>query len=384
MTERGEPGPGSAIRVLMTPRNEENPYLLHLRHGLEQVSVVTDWWEMQRTGIQTLNTLMAPFELVAHRRRGAQILHLHWVYNFGWPWSRRIPFIRALPRLWFAALLWWAHAIGLQLVCTWHDLLPLNPIFDDDRAGRAPLIKRSKGIITITESAKTQLVEEFNIDARRVTVIPEGPPTIPGSVPKEDALEHFGVTARPLLVAFGHLDPYKGIDALLDAALALPDATSYSIRLMGAANDSEYAATLERLIAQLLEAGRDVSWLKGPFSDEDLRLLLAAAELVVIPFKRITNSGSVRLTMACRIPILLPELPSLSDIPRAGAFWYDPGDPTGLQDALDSLVQADPASLKRHVEPGYQWATSWSWLEVAKATRSVYESAIGAGRGASK
>lgn len=368
----------------MAPRNEENPYLAHLRDGLEQVRVVTAWWEMQRTGIQTLNTLLAPFELVAHRRRGAQILHLHWVYNFGWPWSQRIPFVRVLPRLWFAALIWWGDAIGLRLVCTWHDLLPLNPIFDDDRAGRIPLIKRSKGIITITESAKARVVEEFHIEADRVTVIPEGPPTIPGSVPKEDALEQFGVSARPLLVAFGHLDPYKGVDALLDAALALPDATRFSIRLMGAANDPRYAGRLDRLIAQLQETGRDVRWLKGPYSDDDLKSLLAAADLVVIPFKWITNSGSVRLTMACRIPVLLPELPSLSDIPRAAAFWYDQESPTGLRDAIASLVQADPATLSRHVETGFQWATSWSWLEVAEATRSVYESALDLGRRISK
>jgi glycosyltransferase involved in cell wall biosynthesis len=358
----------------MTPKNEENPYLPLLRQALKEVGVVSDWLAMEATPSQTLNTLVFPAELVLDRLRGFNVLHLHWVYRFPWNWARRLPLVRGLPRRWFGFTLWFASAIGFRIVYTSHEPLPLAPTFDDDAAGRRPLLKRSRAVITITEDAKRRLCDMFSLDSELVEVIPEGAPVV-GPVPKrEDARRGLGVSmATQLIVMFGHLDPYKGVDLLLEAAIDLPAAPEFAIRLLGGTADLQYANRLNDLVKRLRHQGRDVSWERGAFSDEDLEALLAAADLVAIPFRFITNSTSLRVAMSRRVPVLVPGLPELGDVPAEAMLRYDHTTKGGLHDALAAALCAPPEEVAARVAAAYAWTTAWTWHDVAIATKAVYD-----------
>ncbi|MGD0343892.1 MAG: hypothetical protein ABSB55_02870 [Acidimicrobiales bacterium] len=364
----------SVPKILITPKNEENPYLPLLREALREVGVVSNWLAMEWTPSQTLNTLLFPAELLLGRLRGFNVLHIHWVYRFSWDWSRRLPLVRRLPRWWFGFNLWFTSVIGFRIVYTSHEPLPLAPTFDDDVAGRRPLLKRSRAVITITEDGKHRLCEMFSFDSDLVEVIPEGAPVV-GPVPKrEDAREKLGVSmATPLVAMFGHLDPYKGVDLLLEAAIDLPPATRLAIRLLGGTADLEYANRLSSLIACLRQQGRDVRWERGAFSDDDLEVLLAAADLVAIPFRFITNSTSLRVAMSRRVPVLVPRLPELEDVPAGAMLRYDHTTKTGLRDALAAALCAPPKEVAARVAAAYAWTTAWTWHDVAIATKAVYD-----------
>lgn len=364
-------------RVLITPHNEENPYLPLLGKALSEVGVVSDWLRMEWTPSQTLNGLLLPIELTLHRLRGFNVLHLHWSYRFGWYWSRRLPLVRSLPRRWFGFSLWFAGVIGFRIVYTSHEPLPLAPVFDDDVAGRSPLFRRSRVIITITEAAKEYLVEGFGVDPARVEVIPEGPPMVAHQTERAPARTRLGVSATtPLLAMFGHIDSYKGADLLLEAVLQLPPTTRLSIRLLGASGNPQYANKLEDLVRRLEGQGRDVRWKRGAFSDEDLDVLLAATDFVVIPFRLITNSSSMRVAMARRVPLLVPDLPELVDIPATALFRYDRTLEGGLREGLNSILHATPDDIAARVAAAYEWTTAWTWHAVGLATKAIYERAL--------
>jgi glycosyltransferase involved in cell wall biosynthesis len=358
----------------MTPKNEENPYLPLLRQALREVGVVSDWLAMEWTPSQTLNTLVFPAELLLGRLRGFNVLHLHWVYRFRWNWARRLPLVRGLPRWWFGFTLWFASAIGFHIVYTSHEPLPLAPTFDDDVAGRRRLLKRSRAVITITEHAKRRLCDMFSLDSDLVEVIPEGAPVVGFAPKREDARHRLGVLkGTPLVVMFGHLDPYKGVDLLLEAAIDLSPATELAIRLLGGTADLQYANRLSGLVDRLRQQGRDVRWERGAFSDDDLEALLAAADLVAIPFRLITNSTSLRVAMSRRVPVLVPGLPELGDVPAGAMLRYDHTTKTGLRDALAAALCAQPEELAARVATAYAWTTAWTWHDVAIATKAVYD-----------
>ncbi|HXZ82727.1 MAG TPA: glycosyltransferase [Acidimicrobiales bacterium] len=361
----------------MTPQNEENPYLPQLRKALHEIGVDSDWLATAWTPSQTLNTLLSPFELVVCRLRGFNLIHLHWVYKFSWWWTRRLPLVNKVPRWWFAFMLWFANAIGFRIVYTSHEPLPLAPAFDDDRAGRRPLLRRSRVVITITEDAKRCLSEFFGVDPKLIEVIPEGAPALGTAPPREDARKQLGVpTATPLVAMFGHLDPYKGVDLLLEAILELPSTTELCLRLLGKARDSEYAMKLDDLVRRLNRQGRDARWDNGVFPDEELNVLLSAADLVAIPFRWITNSTSLRVAMSRRVPVLVPDLPELRDVPAAAVFRYDHSAATGLRDELAAALRASPKETAARVAAAYEWTTAWTWHDVAVATKAVYERAL--------
>jgi len=361
-------------KILMTPKNEENPYLPLLRQALSEVGVISDWLTMKWTPSQTLNTLVFPAELVLGRLRGFNVLHLHWVYSFRWNWTRRLPLVRRLPRWWFGFILWFASVIGFRMVYTSHEPLPLVPAFDDDVAGRRPLFKRSRAVITITEDAKRRLCEMFGLGSDLVEVIPEGAPMVGPAPKREDARQELGVSmATPLVVMFGHLDPYKGVDLLLEAAIDLPRAAELAIRLLGDTANLQYASRLSGLVERLQRQGRDVRWERGVFSADDLEVLLVAADLVAIPFRFITNSTSLRVAMSRRVPVLVPGLPELADVPAEAVFRYDHTTKTGLRDALAAALCASPEEVAARVVAAYAWTTAWTWHDVAIATKAIYE-----------
>ena len=164
-------------RILVTPRNEENPYLPLLRQALRDVGVVSDWLPMDWSPSQTLNVMFFPVELgirsAARLQCHSRSLAIQVLLALG---QRHLPFVRRLPRWWFGFTLWFADAIGFCIVYTSHELLPLAPVFDDDTAGRRSLLHRARAVLTITEDGERRLSSGFGVDPRLIRVIPEGAP----------------------------------------------------------------------------------------------------------------------------------------------------------------------------------------------------------------
>ncbi len=78
--------------------------------------------------------------------------------------------------------------------------------------------------------------------------------------------------------------------------------------------------------------------------DPEVEGLMSEADVVVLPFRRITTSSSAGLALAFGRPLLVPRLPALNDLPDAAVARYD-GSVVGLADALGELAGAPPERL---------------------------------------
>ena len=356
------------IPVLMVPENRENPYLDELCRSLGAAGVAASQLSMGPTSSQTLNSLLLLPRLVTRRVRGVRILHLHWTYPFAWEWASGVPLLRRASRWWFTAVLSTARAVGMRIVYTAHNVLPHAPVFDDDRAARHSLLARSDEVIALTEAAGTRLKAEFRVPSSKLTVVPEGTPAV-RSAPSPRR------TARPLAVLFGHLDEYKGVDLLLDAAARLDPAVE--VELLGVASDHRYALVLQDALDRLHAVGRRATWHRRHFTTDELDATLDRALMVVLPFREITNSTSLRVAMAHQVPCVLPTLPALSDVPRAAAFWFAPGDVRDLSRAMHAVMTATDDERATTAKAATEWLEEWSWARVGVATRAVYERTLG-------
>ena len=360
--------------VVMTPVNVENPYLPLLQRSLGKVGWSSVWLANDLTRSQTLNSLLIPFALLQHRCRGARVLHMHWAYNFHWTWAKSLPFIRRMPRYWFWATILFSKMIGYSFVYTWHDHLPLIPVFDDDAKAFAFVARQVDTVITITEAARERLIEEWNVDPSTVHVIPEGAPEVASSPTRDEARRSLDVSQAPLVASFGHVDPYKGIDLLLQAACSLPNSLDFSIRILGVCHDPEYSTIVESLVRDLQLKNRDVHWVNQRFEDSELITLLKGADFAVMPFRWITNSTTMRMSMAYGLVTVLPNLPELSDVPRDAAIFFDRSDPQGLATSIEAAIgEIATINSSRIVSAAQSWVRSWTWLQVAQATADLYE-----------
>jgi glycosyltransferase involved in cell wall biosynthesis len=356
------------LPVVMVPENHENPYLDELCGALQASGVAATQLSMGPTSSQTMNTLLLLPRLAWRRMRGAKILHLHWTYPLAWPWSRRLPVLRRASRWWFTSLLSFARLIGFRVVYTAHNVLPHLAVFDDDRAARAALLRRSDEVIALSAAARSRLDDEFGVEASRVTVIPEGAPR---PAPIASSLTP---RARPLAVLFGHLDAYKGVELLLDAAHAAGGAID--VELLGESADPAYAASLHDGLARLDAVGGRGVWQEHRFTTEELECLLGRATMVVFPFREITNSTALRVAMTHRVPCVLPSLRALDDVPRAAALWFGPGDVDGLAHTMQAAMAASDDERTSVTDAAIRWLEEWTWDRVGAATRIVYERAL--------
>ena len=106
--------------------------------------------------------------------------------------------------------------------------------------------------------------------------------------------------------------------------------------------------------------------------DDELQYYLVAADAAVLPFVVISNSSSVMLALSFGLPVVIPDLEELRDIPRDAAVRYG-SEPGGLQKALTRAAALDQVLLASMSDQARSYASSFSWDAAAHRTRNVYD-----------
>ncbi|MGW3346942.1 glycosyltransferase [Nonomuraea rubra] len=345
------------MKVLVFPR-DGNPYQELLHAGLREGGVRVRYLG-ELTPFHTLNLLLLPAELAARRLAGARIVHLHWVWKFALPGGARTA---RVAQLWFAAVLVVVRLLGLRLVWTAHNVLPHRPVFADDAAARRTLVRRCDLVIAHHSAALERLAELGAVPSRAV-VIPHGPFPAPPMPPP-------GRSGGPrTFLFFGRIEPYKGVEDLLAAFAALPGGLDVRLVVAGACPDPALAARLEASAA----ADDRVELRIGRVAEEDVAGVFAAGDVVVLPFREITTSGSALLALAHGRPLIVPA--ALAGLPSAAVTRFR-GGVAGLTAVLREAAGWDAARLAGMSQAGLEHANGTGWAEIAHATRNGYTTAL--------
>jgi glycosyltransferase involved in cell wall biosynthesis len=285
-------------------------------------------------------------DMLRYRRRahGADVVHLQWVDV---PWLD----VSLLP--------------DRPLVLTAHDLLPRDPRPGQVWAQRR-LLHRVDAVIVHSAYGREQLVGRLGVSGSKVHVIPHGAfdhvaAIAPGPLPAE-----LNGAGDPVVLFFGLLRPYKGIETLLRAWPGIGGA-----RLWIAGRAMMDLAPLRAL------AGPGVQFVERFVSDAEAAALFARADVVVLPYartERFDQSGVLATALAFAKPIVVTDVGGFSEVARAGAArLVSPDDPAALHAALAELV-SDPAARERLAAGASAAARGpYSWDAAAKATLEVYE-----------
>lgn len=356
------PVAGGPPRVLAFPE-DPNPYpeilYAELRRHHTDVAYVG-----RATPSQSLNALLLPFELALGRLRGARVLHVHWLFTFGLGWTERRRALRWIPDALLTALLATARLVGLRVVWTVHNVVPHAPVFGDDEQARRRLLAATDVVIVHGEPALSELRRRVGEPPRQVRVIPLGPFAPPAPRIPRRATRH--------VAFFGRVEPYKGVEELLEAFALLPPDCPLHLTVAGRCADRALRGRIERAARRLAPR---VTLRLAYHRQTDLEALLAEVDAAVLPFRDVTTTSSAALAAALGVPVVLPDLPALGDL-QAGVVRYD-GSVTGLVAALRALVDLDAAELDRLGADAYRRAHERTWSDVAAETLAAYRAALG-------
>jgi glycosyltransferase involved in cell wall biosynthesis len=259
------------------------------------------------------------------------------------------------------------------LVLTAHDVLPREPRRGQLAAQRR-LYDRFDAIVVHSEHGRARLVEELGADGDRVHVIPHGVFThlaerAPGAPSPPPPFE----TDKPVVLCFGLMRPYKGIDVLLEAWRGVEGEAPIA--------DAElWIAGMPRMDISALQAAApaDVRFVPRFIGDDELPAYFERADLVVLPYLQADQSGVLFTALAFGKPLLLSDVGGFPEIAAGGAARVVPsGDPRALGRVLRELLD-DRATLTEMCVRARAAATGrYSWEAVARAHIDLYERLLG-------
>lgn len=222
-------------------------------------------------------------------------------------------------------------------------------------------------VVAHSDHGARRLREEVGIDPGRVHVIPHAAFDYLTRLPRERRLPaELEGAEGPVILFFGLLRPYKGIDTLLEAFRRVEGAELWIV-----GNPRMPVEPLRRLAD---EAPGRVRFLTRFVADAEIPAIFRRADLVVLPYRDAEHSGVLYTGLAFGKPLVLSTVGGFPELaPTGAARLVAPEDPAGLATALNELV-ADSAARERLAAAAKAAAASgpYSWDSVAGRTLDLY------------
>jgi D-inositol-3-phosphate glycosyltransferase len=237
-----------------------------------------------------------------------------------------------------------------------------------------------------TKKMKDELCQDFGVPARAVTVIrhPINDAFPDTDLTPSEAKRQLGLEENEKAVLFlGRIRPYKGIEHLL-AAFHLLAANHSDYRLIIAGEpkkgSEEYRNQIEQTVKTEFTPGQIIMKIQF-IPDDEMEVYLKAADVLVLPYKEIFQSGVLFLAYSFGLPVVATDVGSFREeiVEGKTGFLCQPGDPAELAKAIETYFASDlykNLKVRRQDLKDYADANH-SWNAVADLTRNAYAEMLG-------
>jgi D-inositol-3-phosphate glycosyltransferase len=246
----------------------------------------------------------------------------------------------------------------------------------------------SHHVFVHTEQMKRDLASYYGVASQKISVIPFG---INNTVPTTDlapeqAKLRLGLarTDRTLLF-FGRIAPYKGLEYLI-AAVAILARTADAVRLIIGGRVERGHGEYWRIIQQTIAhegIGHLVVQRIAFIPDEEVEQYFKAADVVVLPYVRIFQSGVPFLAFSFGVPVIATDVGALrEDVVAETGLLCRPADSLDLARTITRFFESDlscDADAQRERIRRFA-AEKHSWATVGERTKEVYAGLLSGGR----
>lgn len=284
------------------------------------------------------------------KRKGAQIIHLHFFQV-----NRLNLYILKL-----------ARRYPFKIILTLHDVDPL--VNQTSERIHRKMYAIVDGVIVHNAFSKSELSQK-KIDPNKITIIPHGN-YLPFITPRKKTAS---TPEKLRLLFFGQIKEVKGLEVLLKA-LAIAIRTNPNIDLVIAGRP--WRTKSDEYIRLIHELGLE-NHVKPTFEyipNEQVADYFANCDLVVLPYKRIYQSGVLLLSMSYGKPCLTSDLPPFLETIEHGenGFVFQSESAENL-----SAILLEIAAKRNVLEDVSQKAmrllkTRYDWHAIGIQTKAFY------------
>jgi O-antigen/teichoic acid export membrane protein/glycosyltransferase involved in cell wall biosynthesis len=275
------------------------------------------------------------------------------------------------------ALLALCRLLRVKVLITAHNVLP-HEVRRGERRLYRWYYRAAAAVIVHSHRNRAELLAlEPDLDPARVGVIPHGNYAAFGDLEldRQEARRRLELPAAACIALFlGMIRPYKGLDLLLQTVPAVRQAVPASLFVVAGQAGPDEQDELQRRSAAMALSAADLVLRFGYLDLDQMVAYVNAADVVVLPYHAIAQSGVLLLAMSMGRAVVATRVgsfPETIDDGRTG-WLVGAGDQAGLEARLAEVL-AHPAQLAEAGRLARAAATTrYAWGPIAARTAALY------------
>lgn len=321
--------------------SKNNPYQKLFYAGLAQnFDIKVNGYKPQHLTRQVLD----------ENREQCDYLHLHWLHAL-------MDTTRDDGADHLLAMLAHARMLGYKIIYTAHNIISHDSDHRERELGmRRRIAAYYDHVLAHGEFARQRLVDEIGIDPGKIHVMPHG--TYAGyyknHVTAVAARSRLGLAPdRFVFLFFGNIRGYKGIDALMDAFRELSARHRHAALVIAGRVFEDAALTQLQAFA---DGNDNIIFRPGFIADDEAQDYFSAADVVVLPYRRILTSGAAMLSFAFSRPIIAPRSGLMPEFVEEGKHGW-------LFDDYAHMLELMRRCIEAHASDPSAWRGQFDFTE---------------------
>lgn len=229
------------------------------------------------------------------------------------------------------------------------------------------VIRGGARIVTVSESARNDLVRYFKLARESVQVVPEGADHMQRVIPDFSVLSRHALAKGRFVLAVGNLAAHKNLRGLRVAARMLAE-RDVPLVIIGALNPAIFG---RQASAELPEPARYI----GRVSDGELRALYESAACFVYPTYYEGFGLTTVEAMACGCPVVASDIPVLRETCGQAALFCEPFAPEDIARQIAKVLDSSELA-SRLVAAGRQRSAALTWEKAARSLAAIVTGTI--------
>ena len=239
------------------------------------------------------------------------------------------------------------------------------------------IYKLTDVILTHNEFSKEEIVKIAPLLKNNIHIVPHGNYT-PFIKIREDKSKSRAKLDLPqdktILLFFGMIKKVKGLEVLLKSMRKVIDKNP-DVVLLIAGKPWENDFSIYQKIIDENSLSENVILHKKFIDYEDVEHYYCSSDLVVLPYKKIYQSGVLMMTLSYERPALVSDLPPLKEVitDNENGFLFASENEEDLTDKILKII-SDKDNLEKVRLKGIETVnTKYGWDEIGRLTKKAYQ-----------
>jgi len=300
-----------------------------------------------------------------------RILHIHWLFIVGFDSRRKLKLI--LNSLTFMSEIFLIkHLLNVKVIWTVHNLFNHDSFYLNFEKSFKRIFSKKVDLITChCREAKKKIHRIFSVPLNKILIIPHGNyfNCYKDDITQKNARNYLKLETNDFLILhFGRIRPYKGIDTLIESFNNLKMNNHIKLIIAGEIFDEKY----KKYLLTLAKGNKNITFNFDYIPDDEVQIYMKAADILVTPYQRILTSGEILLAMTFGKAILAPKLGCITDVlDNQGSILYDANNKEALNQALELAIK-NKEKLEQMGKHNYNLAKKFEWAWISKKWLDVY------------